>query len=186
MVKKCVRDALYLNYQSAFCRYMGATYDMMEATLPYMLQQSKLKKKKCAVVLDIDGTTHHSEDVCAEREIWSKAVDFIKSTKKLYKRKLTFFLITARPSDYGVVEDFADHGIEIGKNKDIEHVYYDDQNLGTEESKIRNRQSVRNLGYTIIASCGDNLFDLVPESETHWRSQTANFLLPNIYRHEYT
>lgn len=184
MAKRC-RTALYLNYQREYCRYMSATYDMMEATLEYMLQQPKLKKKKCAIVLDIDATVQ-SEDEFTGREIWTKAINFIKSTKAMYKSKITLFFVTARPSDYGIINDFGERGVTFGKNKDIEFVYYDDQNIGTMHSKIQNRQIIRDIGYTIIASIGDNITDLVFEDETDGFSRTANFLLPNIYRHEYT
>lgn len=95
------------------------------------------------------------------------------------------FIITARRSDGGIVEDFGDHGITFGNKMDIEHIYYDHRDIGTIESKKQNRQSVRNQGYTIISAIGDGIYDLVPEHETDGYARTANFLLPNIYRHRY-
>ena len=187
MAKRCRRTALYLNYQREYCRYMSATYDMMEATLDYMLQQPKLKKKKCAIVLDIDGFLISEDDICANREIFTRAMNFIIDMKNLYKKKLTIFIITARQSDEGVAEDLNKYGILCGKDQDIEAVLFDYNQIGTIPSKIDNRKLIRDAGYTIILAGGDNHYsDLVPENETSGFSQTANFLLPNIYRHEYT
>ncbi len=183
-MSKCVKDAVYLNYQRSYCRFISDTYDHMENTIDYLMQQPIIKKKKCAIVWDIDATIS-SEDDCTNREIFSRAMNAIKSLKSKYKQKLTMFIITARRSDYGVVEDFGARGITFGKKKDIEYVYYDHRDIGTVESKIQNRQSVRDQGYTIISAIGDGIYDLVPEHESDGYARTANFLLPNIYRHHY-
>lgn len=185
MAKKCIRDEIYLNYQKAFCKFVNDTYDMADATLAYMLKQAALKQKKCAVILDVDGTILHSEDDCASRKMFSRAMNFIKNTKSLYKQQITFFIITARPSDIGIAQSLLQHQIKCGNGKDIELILYDIDRIGTEQSKALNRQFVRDQGYTIICSAGDNYADIVPDFESDDYASTANFLLPNIYRHQY-
>ena len=159
---------------------MRASYDFAESILEFMMAQPTLKAKNCCVVLDHDGTLA-SEDPCANYETFSRAVDFVKAIKMKYKTRITIAVITARISKEGLQELYAEHEIDDF----IDYIMYDERRVGTEESKVKNRARLREMGYTIVMAVGDNtVADMIPDSETSG-SKTANILLSNVYRHEY-
>lgn len=174
--KKCKKDALYLNMQKAYCKFLHSSYDYAESILEFIMSQKKLKNKKCCIVLDQDATIQ-SEDDRTNYETFTRAINFIKSTKDKYKDKITIVIITARTSKQGLKKFYKQNGV----GECIEMIMYDIDDIGTLDSKIQNRQLLRDEGYTIIMSIGDNHTDMVPDLETSG-SSTANILLSNLYR----
>lgn len=176
VIKNCTRDAAYLQMQKAYCKFLHSSYDYADSILDHIMLQDGARKRKCAVVLDVDGT-YISENACADFETFSRAIKFVRDCKIKFGDRITIAIITARQSNEGLIDLFREQNVD----DHITAYMYDINQIGTIESKIQNRALLRQQGYTIVMSIGDGIYDLVPDTETRG-TNTANILLSNLYR----
>lgn len=179
--KQRCHDPAYLKMRKAYCAFIKQSFKFFAANIAYAYHVRESNGRKKAIILDADGV--FLGEGCLVDVYFQCAIDFVKSHHSLYGSALPIFIITARTSKTELVEDLTTKGLTIGPGKQIERVYYDCKKRGTFVSKTQNRQSVRDLGYQILATCGDNLTDLVSEDETGGYADTVNVLLPNYERH---
>lgn len=179
--KNCVRTASDLRLQAAYCQYITQSFKFALDALAEIIPRRMSEPNK-TIVMDFDAV-FASEDSCTNYEMFTCAVNFVKSVKGTYGNLVRVVIITARQELDDLWNDLWTVGLTYGPTGMISNIMYDSTFIGTEGSKLRNRRILRDNGATIIASIGDNITDLVCDVETDMYANTLNILLPNIYRH---
>lgn len=170
--------------QAAYCKFLNQSFTFAEKALAEIILRRAADPKK-TIIMDFDAV-FASEDACTNYEIFTCAVDFVKTIKATYASTVDIVVITARQDISDLEQDLSVVGLTYGLHDPDAHIaqiMYDANMIGTKGSKLRNRRTLRKQGATILASIGDNITDLVSDAETDMYADTLNILLPNIYRH---
>ena len=179
----CNIDPHYRKLLPRYCAYIRQCFEFAEANIEYNMIKRKKKGLKFALVMDFDGV-FMAEGSCLDNEMFSCTISFVQFIYETYGNSLPIYIITARREPSAIINVLAHVGMSVGpgvKNH-IRAVYCDNKNIGTARSKIENRNRVRDAGYNILCTIGDNVLDLQTEQETDGYADTINILLPNVWR----
>jgi len=183
MSKRCNADPLYQKLLPRYCSYIRQCFEFAEANIEYNMAKRKKSGRKFALVMDFDGV-FMAEGSCLNDEMFSCTISFVEFIHQTYGSNLPIYIITARSEPSVIIKVLAQLGMSVGpgaKNH-IRAVYCDDRRVGTAISKLENRNRVRDAGYYILCTIGDNVLDLQTEEETDGYADTINVLLPNVWR----
>lgn len=183
MSKRCSADPLYQKLLPRYCAYIRQCFEFAEANIEYNMVKRKKSGRKFALVMDFDGV-FMAEGSCLDDEMFSCTISFVQYIHQTYGSTLPIYIITARAVPSAIIKVLSQLGMSVGpgaKNH-IRAIFCDDQGVGTAISKLENRNRVRDAGYHILCSIGDNVMDLQTEMETDGYADTINVLLPNVWR----
>ena len=185
MTPKCGDDPIFRKMLNGYCAYIRQCFDFAEVNIQYSMIKRRREGRKFALVMDFDGVFMGEGVDCLNDEMFSCTVAFVRYIHQTYGTSLPIYIITARTRAKGVLTAIKQIGMHVGPHDHchIRAVFCDEKQLGTAESKIRNRDKVRADGFDILCTIGDNVLDLQTEDETDGYADTINVLLPNIWRH---
>lgn len=179
----CGTDPMYRKMLKSYCAYIRQCFDFAKINIEYSMKKRK-RQGRFACVMDFDGI-FVGEGECLDDEMFTCTAAFVRYIHMTYGSALPIYIITARSRSREAISALGTLGIFVGSREDcqIRAVLCDTHRLGTAQSKLLNRAKVRQDGFDILCSIGDNVLDLQTEDETDGYADTINVLLPNIWRH---
>jgi predicted secreted acid phosphatase len=126
--------------------------------LAYLGTMYRLVPNPC-VVLDIDGTVLKNYDESSRRTLAKCQVPFRSFVNACNKAQIGIFIVTARP-DFPDNRQWTENQLDQCDIRPLVATYMRPESMDTGEYKRLARDKIRDKGYTILLSIGDQFQDL--------------------------